>query len=161
LRQEKLLVNSMCGRLTRWLRMLGFDTYYDREADDDQLIAMAKKEGRILITRDVELHERASKAGLRTILLRSPHHAVQLATVISILRGELEIDPNLSRCPTCNSSLRRASRMEVEGKVPERSFKAHNEYWVCTGCGKIYWRGSHWRGISKVLEEARRLAPST
>ena len=153
-----MLVDGMCGKLARWLRMLGFDASYCKECCDDELVDVAVREGRVLITRDVELHERALRAGARSILVESPDYVAQLASVIAVLGGELRVDPDRSRCPTCNAPLRRASKDEVRGLVPEGTYKVHDEFWLCTGCSKVYWRGSHWRGILKVLERARRIA---
>ncbi|RLF16433.1 MAG: hypothetical protein DRJ97_00885 [Thermoprotei archaeon] len=156
--KEKVLVDGMCGRLARWLRMLGFDASYDKELSDEGLMLKAVEEGRVLVTRDVELHERAVKAGVRSILVKSPDYTVQLALVATALGGELEVNPDRSRCPVCNSPLRKVGKEEVKGLVPEKSFNLHDEYWMCTGCSKVYWRGAHWRGISKVLEKAREIA---
>ena len=155
---SKLLVDSMCGRLTRWLRMIGVDADYLRDADDAQLIAKARSEGRVLVTRDVGLHGRALKEGVQAILLRSPNLTEQLAQVVSWLGCEPVVIPDYSRCPDCNSPLRKASKEEVEGLVPEGSFKAHSEFWRCTGCGKVYWRGKHFNDIERVLSEVRELA---
>lgn len=155
--EGRLLIDSMCGRLTRWLRMIGVDAAYVKEADDDQLLAKAREEGRMLVTRDVELYERALRIGVPVILLRSPNLTEQLASVVSQLGCELKIEPDYSRCPTCNSTLKRASKEEVRGLVPEGSLKAHREFWKCRGCGKVYWRGSHFMNIERVLRRTREL----
>jgi uncharacterized protein with PIN domain len=148
----------MCGRLTRWLRMIGVDAAYLREADDEQLLDLARSEGRVLVTRDEGLHERAVRGGVRAILLKSGSLTEQLAHVVRELGCELTVVSDRSRCPSCNSSLMRASREEVEGLIPEGSLKRHDEFWRCVKCGKVYWRGRHFLDIERTLSEARELA---
>lgn len=155
LEEARLLVDSMCGRLTRWLRMLGVDTAYLREGGDEELLSRARGEGRVLVTRDEELYERALREGVSTILLKSHHLVEQLAHVASRLGCKLEVVPEYSRCPNCNSPLRKAGREEVRGLVPEGSLRAHREFWMCTGCSKVYWRGRHFANIERVLRRAR------
>jgi uncharacterized protein with PIN domain len=45
----------MLGRLARWLRVLGFDTFYDAAIADPDLVAIAAREQRVLLTRDRHL----------------------------------------------------------------------------------------------------------
>ena len=59
-----------------------------------------------------------------------------------------------------SSLLRMAERQEVSDRVPPRTFEAYDEFWVCGSCGKVYWRGSHWRNIVETVEEASRIAGS-
>lgn len=149
----------MCGRLTRWLRMLGIDTAYLRDGGDEELLSMAKYEGRVLVTRDEELYERALREGVSTILLKSHHLVEQLAHVASRLGCRLEVIPDCSRCPSCNSPLKKALREEVSGLVPEGSLRTHREFWICTGCMKVYWKGRHFANIERVLSKVREAVP--
>jgi uncharacterized protein with PIN domain len=50
------------------------------------------------------------------------------------------------------------SKDDVVGEVPSDSLEAYDEFWRCEGCGKVYWRGSHWRRIVEKVAEASRLA---
>ncbi|MCX8204340.1 MAG: DUF5615 family PIN-like protein [Candidatus Nezhaarchaeota archaeon] len=159
MRGARLLVDSMCGRLTRWLRMLGIDTAYLREGGDEELLSRAKDEGRVLVTRDEELYERAVREGVSTILIKSHYLVEQLAYVVSRLGYEPRVVPDYSRCPSCNSPLRRALGEEVSGLVPEGSLKAHREFWRCTGCAKVYWKGRHFTNIEKVLSQVKEAMP--
>jgi len=59
----RFLADAMLGRLARWLRMLGYDTWYDAAADDHSLVMRADYERRIVLTRD--RHDRASASGAR------------------------------------------------------------------------------------------------
>ncbi|QQG40096.1 MAG: DUF5615 family PIN-like protein [Candidatus Aenigmatarchaeota archaeon] len=52
--KKRFLADDMLGSLVRWLRMIGYDTVYSKSLDlsDDEIVALAKKEGRTIVTRD-------------------------------------------------------------------------------------------------------------
>ena len=159
----KFLVDRMLGRLIAWLRIFGYDTksaldFEPMPNEDTILIDLAKKEQRILISRDRTLADRAKKAGVDAILVSSDDVKVQLEELMK--RYRLDVDPNMTRCTACNSTLREATEADMEkirssGEVPERLIKDHTEFWICDKCGKVYWQGSHWRNILKTAEEVK------
>lgn len=150
------LLDGMLGALARWLRICGYDAEYLRDASDEELITRAVDEGRVLLTRDRLLHRKAVKAGVEAFLVEGDDDAEKLASVSR--RFSLKLDPNRSRCPQCDAALIAVDREAVQGKVPPRTFEAYDEFWVCRSCGKVYWRGSHWRNIIETVEEALRRA---
>jgi uncharacterized protein with PIN domain len=153
--KHRFLVDSMLGSLARWLRIGGYDAEYRRDADDDSLIEEASRTGRVLLTRDRVLAQRAKKRGVETILVEVEGDVEQLGALAATL--ELELDPSNSRCPTCNGSLTRVERDRVRGRVPEASLEAFDVFWECGSCGGVYWRGSHWDQIASTIEKADRL----
>jgi len=151
----RFIVDTMLGNVARWLRMLGYDTLYFRRIQDWRILDIASKENRVIITRDRGLYRRARKKGLEALFLEQDDMAERLA-YISLREGiRLYIDLELSRCPICNGELVKVSRELVRGKVPRRVYEKHSDFWVCKRCGKVYWMGSHWRGIEETLEKAR------
>ncbi|MEM2126649.1 MAG: Mut7-C RNAse domain-containing protein, partial [Candidatus Bathyarchaeia archaeon] len=70
------------------------------------------------------------------------------------MRFNLKLDPERSRCPICGAELKAADREAVRGKVPTRTLKAYEDFWICTSCGQVYWKGSHWKSILEMVEEA-------
>ncbi len=159
----KFIVDRMLGRLVAWLRIFGYDTVsaldFEPSPDEDTaLIGIAKKEGRILVSRDRTLVDRAKKAGVEAVLAGSDDVKVQLEELMS--HYDIDVNPDMTRCTACNSPLREATRADMEkikesGEVPGRLIDGHTEFWVCDRCGKVYWRGSHWRNILKTAEEVR------
>ncbi|BAI61521.1 conserved hypothetical protein [Methanocella paludicola SANAE] len=157
------LVDRMLGRLIAWLRIFGYDTKsaLDMEPtpdEDTRLIDIAKAEGRILISRDRALIERAKKAGVQTVLVSSDDVREQLEKLMESYR--LDIDPNMTRCTVCNATLREATEEDIEKlknseEVPEHLLNDKRTLWVCEKCGKAYWQGSHWRNILKTAEQVR------
>ncbi len=155
--KPRFIADAMLGDLARWLRMLGYDTVYARDLPDPVIVEKAAREKRILLTRDRGLYIRARKKGVPVIPIDTTDIAERIAIVARRIGISLDLDPDNSRCPLCNAPLRRALRSEVRGRVPRRVYEERREFWICTGCGQVYWRGRHWRGIEAILEKARRL----
>jgi uncharacterized protein with PIN domain len=153
----KFIVDGMLGKLTRWLRMLGHNVKYSNKLDDAQLIAIAKKERRILLTRDLELYQQATAKGVQAFYIDGKTEAEKLAKLAQRFGINLETDMAISRCPKCNAQVKPTSKEKVKGKVEETTFNYYNDFWECPKCGQIYWQGAHWTRIRKTLEEAKEL----
>lgn len=153
---RKFLADGMLGKLTRWLRMLGHDVVYTGSMNDNELILKARKEKRILLTRDVKLYQRAIAKGADVFLLESPNQISNLAQTAKRFKFPLEINPDCSRCPKCNTRIKQIQKTQVEGKVPEKTIVHYGEFWQCPNCQQIYWRGAHWKEIEKTLVEAQK-----
>jgi uncharacterized protein with PIN domain len=153
----KFIVDGMLGKLTRWLRMLGHNVKYSNKLDDAQLIAIAKKEKRVLLTRDLELYQQATAKGVQAFYVDGKTEAERLAQIAKKFGISLEIDMAVSRCPKCNAQVKPTSKENVRGKVEETTFAYYNEFWQCPKCGQIYWQGAHWTRIRRTLEEAKKL----
>jgi len=149
----KFVTDGMLGKLTRWLRMLGHDVEYTGSMDDKELIQKARKENRILLTRDVELYQQAIGKGIDAFLIESPNQTANLAGLARRFKFKLEIDMKASRCPKCNSQIKMVSKSTILDKIPKTTFSNYEEFWQCQGCGQVYWRGAHWKRIYKSLEE--------
>ena len=152
----KFIVDAMLGRTSRWLRMLGFEAKYVKASDDD-LLDLTKKENRILLTSDLELSQRARSRGLDTFYVTGKDEPEKLAKITQHFNIKLEIDINSSRCPKCGSSITSIEKKDVSTQVPKGSLMYHNSFWVCTGCGKIYWQGKHWEKINEMLTQVKEL----
>ncbi len=144
----KLLCDHMLGSLARWLRFMGYDTGYPQPGPDRELIDRARREGRILLTRDKELAARVSG----TVQVRSDDLEGQIREVVAVLRLRL-VDP-LSRCSLCNELLVPVPLDDVKALVPEGVRSRHHEFWRCPSCRRIYWQGSHW---DKMVERLNNL----
>ncbi len=149
----KLLCDHMLGSLARWLRFMGYDTAYPSAKADNELIAMARAEDRILLTRDKELAGRCPGA----IPIRSDVLEEQIREVAALVPLRL-VDP-LSRCSLCNVVIEAVSSEEVQGLVPEGVLSRHEEFWRCPQCGRVYWQGSHWDKMVERLNSLHLPAP--
>ena len=153
----KFIVDCMLGKLTRWLRMLGYDVKYSRSLGDKQLIKTAKMEHRTLLTRDIELYQQAMKQGTNVFLVEGATEAEKLANLTKQLDLKLEINVTVSRCPKCNTRISPIPKERVVNRVPEGTFSSYDEFWECPGCEQVYWRGAHWKRIDETLRKARQM----
>lgn len=145
----RFVVDTMLGRLARWLRAMGYDTLYSGHADDPRLLELARAESRILVTRDAALAKTAGRLGY---LVRAEDVDTQLAEVVAVLRLEPRGAEWFSRCLECNTLLESRSPDTVRGRVPERVFATHAEFVECAACGRVYWAGSHFDRMRERLE---------
>ena len=146
----KLLVDAMCGKLARYLRMCGYDAAYtlDRDVEtDDATLALAEAEDRTLLTRDARLAARADDA----VLIDSKEIDDQLQE-LSAAGFELSLSEP-ARCGRCNGRLARVSADEVTpDNAPDPD---ERDVWRCPDCGQHFWRGSHWADVEERLEGLR------
>lgn len=156
MKELKFIADGMLGKLTRWLRMLGHDVEYTRSTEDKVLIQKAKKESRILLTRDVELYRQAIAKGAETYLIENPNQTGNLAQLAKRYGFKLKINVKTSRCPKCNGKIKIIPKTCVTDKIPETTSSNYEEFWQCQTCAQIYWRGAHWKRIDKTLTEARK-----
>ena len=147
---QRFAVDRMLGKLAKWLRVLGHDVVYLRQAKDKEVLA-SLEEGRILVTRDRRAkpwHEYG-----KVFLVKANNPKEQLREVIQGLNLTLLDNALFSRCLKCNSVLETASREEVWEQVPEYIWLTHLHFRRCKVCGQIYWFGSHSEKMRQQLNE--------
>ena len=153
----KFIVDSMLGKVSRWLRLLGCMVYYFKKASDNELLILANKEDHVLLTRDLDLFRRAKSTGINVVFIESITIPEMLASFSQKFKIPLVVDLSKSRCPLCNSHLKQIKKKEVAEKVPPGTFQHYNAFWLCTSCGKVYWQGRHWKNINATLHKANTL----
>ncbi len=134
------VLDGHLGRLAAYLRMLGFDCWYRREADDVELAGVASAEQRVLLTRDVGLLKRREVT--RGYCVRHDLPREQLREVVRRFALSGRIQPFV-RCMACNGQLRPVDKAEVADVVPPYVLATKDVFSRCASCGKVYWRGSH------------------
>lgn len=152
----RFLADAMLGRLARWLRILGYDTEYF-PGEDDELIRRARRENRVLLTRDTRLLHRCS-GGVRGetnplphLFIESDHVMEQLRQVVEALRLTLAAPPG-HRCSCCNVVLESRGKDQVVGLVPEFVWSRHQAFWACPRCQRIYWAGTHRQRMEETIK---------
>ena len=149
----KFLADRMLGTLTRYLRLMGYDTLSANSLEpgdtreDTALLALARAEGRILLTRDREL---ARRGGDLAVYLpgESVMEQVRALSSLGLITPGLVMD----RCSLCNTVLRPATEAEVRGADYTPAGRASLEFFTCPSCMRIYWMGSHGRNLRESLE---------
>jgi uncharacterized protein with PIN domain len=136
---DRFVVDAMLGRLARWLRILGYDAIYSPSMEDWRVLKIAEKERRKIITRDRGIYVRAKKRGLVCFTVPPEYDVVHSLAYLKS-KGVIDLHYPFSptRCTNCNGILERIGL----------------DRWRCTGCGKEYWKGSHWKSIEKTIIKA-------
>ena len=145
------IADAMLGRLARWLRILGYDTAYEKVIEDAALIARALREDRWLLTRDGYLAQRKVLRD-RYTLITSDHVEGQLRQLHRDLQIDLSVnDQRGYRCADCNERLVALPYDEAVSQVPPRVAEEHRHFLQCPRCGRPYWPGTHWDDIRRRL----------
>ncbi len=136
---------------------MGYDTEYSRRARDRDVVGLALREDRVIVTRDLGLHRRAAKRNLRSIYI--PPDVVEVADMLALVAEELglgmKFDKGNTRCPQCNSRLNIVPKAQIAHLVPPEVLNRYDTFWYCEKCQKAYWQGRHWKTINDVIETVR------
>lgn len=137
--------DMMLGKLARWLRVLGYDVLYLNPVEDRELIGIARRGSRILLTRDTRLVKRRDAAPYLLVTKNDPRE--QVAEVIR--RYPLDRGRFLSRCLCCNTLLINAVKDEIRNEVPDYVYFTTTQFGRCPDCRRVFWRGSHYESMLK------------
>jgi len=148
--EMKFLCDEMLSRLGRWLRAAGYDTVIAETGQPDrQLIEQALRERRLLLTRDRKLTEFRRAAGCVDIV--AADKVEQQAMEVTRRHAIDWLHAPFSRCLVCNSSLVTADPAR-RAEIPPFSRDQATGLLTCSGCGRLYWDGSHVRRMRIRLE---------
>ena len=147
--RDRLLLDAMLGKLATYLRMCGYDTEYTLDAGveaDEAVLRMARETGRRLLTRDVQLAERAPDA----VLVENKAVERQLRE-LAAAGFDLDLADDPARCGVCNARLDQVTSEETTPEyAPDPS---ETPVWRCPECGQHFWKGSHWDDVAATLSE--------
>ena len=135
----RFAVDTMLGRLARWLRILGHDVAYGPHLHGPGLVACARAEGRTILTRDTRLVRVRHLPP--HVFVTSDHFRAQLRQVADAI--PLARDVAFSRCLDCNRELVALERDAARERVPPYVFTTQPRFWTCAGCGRVYWPATH------------------
>jgi uncharacterized protein with PIN domain len=155
----EFIVDAMLGKVALWLRLAGHDTIYSPDIHDDELLKLAIRENKVLLTSDLELHERAENANVESMLLRGSVDE-RVAEVFHHYEIEPSIDPSKSRCSKCNGSLIEVNKEEkelVKDLVFEQTFNHYDQFWLCNQCKSVFFQGGQWKNIEEYMKRIKEL----
>ncbi|MDA8127475.1 MAG: twitching motility protein PilT [Betaproteobacteria bacterium] len=148
-RDPRFVADAHLGGLARMLRMLGFDTLYDNHAHDDAIVEICERDGRIVLTRDRELLKRRAVArGCYVHALKSEDQLREIVERLDLARSARPF----TRCLHCNVPLRPVDKASVLDRLPPRVREHYAHFSTCDACGRVYWEGSHWRNMRRMLD---------
>lgn len=150
LRQPRFVLDVHLGRLARYLRMLGFDASWGRDWSDRELVRLSVEEHRILLSRDRALLGR--KAVSHGHWVRETSVERQLPEILERFDLHRLIVP-FTRCLCCNFPLQTVAKEEIAGRVPPQVYQRFEEYRICLGCNRVYWKGTHYLRMLRRVDE--------
>ena len=154
----QFIADRSLGRLSRWLRMLGFDTAYWRGEEDRSFLRAAEREGRAALTRRRDVLAR-QHPGI-VLFVESDRVEDQIAEVLRKLNVKPDPEAFFTICLECNISLGPVDREDVRERIPEYVYRTQREFRLCAGCGRVYWPGTHRERAMAMLERVLGLEPS-
>jgi uncharacterized protein with PIN domain len=154
-RSTRFLCDAGLGGLARWLRAAGYDADWQADLADADLLAETRRLGAILLTTDSMLMERRLvREGMIPTVWVPPAMGVhqQLSSVLE----ELGLPLRTPRCMRCGGPLKPVDKEAVRDRIPPRTYRWLDEYFLCERCGQLFWHGTHWQRIRGRLEEVNR-----
>ena len=149
----RFVLDVHLGRLAERLRLLGFDTLYQNDLDDEDLVALASAGPRWLLTRDRGLLMR--RAVTHGYLVRSTDPRQQVLEVTRRFRLAPALAP-LTRCARCNGVLEPVDKAEIAHRLEPATRAEQDEFVQCRDCAQLYWQGSHYEHLEAFIDEVRR-----
>lgn len=150
LRDTCFVLDVNLGKLARRVRMLGFDALYRNDYDDHEVIGISVRTGRIILTRDRRLLY--PKIVTHGYWLRSNDPDEQVREVLKRFDLNDRIAP-FRRCLDCNGVVESVDKAEVLDRLEPLTKEYYDEFHRCRDCGKIYWKGSHYEHMRRVVED--------
>ena len=147
----KFICDDMLGKLARWLKIMGFDTYYEKDLPDNKLLKIALLEDRIILTRDSKIPKIRNAKNF--VWIHSSDPLEQVKEVAQKLKLKIEPERFFTRCLECNGALEKIDKEKVKDKVWPYVYKTQENFVICLECKKVYWAGTHVGRMKKRLEK--------
>ncbi|MFO7933711.1 MAG: Mut7-C RNAse domain-containing protein [Bacteroidales bacterium] len=150
LRVTRFILDTHLGKLAKYLRMLGFDSLYRNDFEDQEMIEIAAREKRIILTRDKLLLKSARITHGYYVRSTEKHHQLREVVQKFDLYSQFQ---SFTRCMTCNSELVPKKKEEIKHLLEPHTVEEFNEFFFCPSCRKVYWKGSHFRKMESFIRK--------
>lgn len=149
----RLLCDPSLHGLARWLRAAGYEASLSSGTRGHRLPDEAHRRGLVLLTTETEVLERrlVTKGDLVVCWVPS---AIGMSEQLLMVMGELGLSLREPRCMACGGELVPTPKDAVQSRIPPRTARWKDEYFVCAGCDRLFWQGTHWERIEKTLQAA-------
>jgi hypothetical protein len=150
LRRNKFIADINLGDIVKYMRVLGLDLYYDPLLSTREIIEISKRENRVILTKSRKLLK--FKDVSHGIFIRPGTTTEQIRRIIYYLDIKDKIKP-FSRCLRCNTLLDIVLKEKILDRIPSKTKEFCDEYLQCQSCDKIYWKGTHFINMKKVVRQ--------
>jgi uncharacterized protein with PIN domain len=147
---------SLLG-LGRWLRAAGYEAFDDASVSGHRLPDEALERGLVLLTSEAEVLERRIVATGALVVAWVPS-ALTMREQLALVMGDFALELREARCMACGGRLVPRDKEAVRPRIPPRTALWKDEYYVCAGCDRLFWQGTHWERIAPTLAAAARHA---
>ncbi|MCI0459061.1 MAG: Mut7-C RNAse domain-containing protein [Gemmataceae bacterium] len=148
--EPSFFCDVMLGGLARWLRAAGYDARWVEHIEDPDLIREAARDKRVLLSSDTGIFRVGIVRDGDVPALMVPH-GLTVQEQLGFVLDKLGLPLREPRCMGCGGELREVPREQVKDRVPPRSFAHADRFWECSGCDRLFWRGTHWERIAEQL----------
>jgi uncharacterized protein with PIN domain len=152
-RPPRFLCDPSLGGLARWLRAAGYEASLAPDVPGHRLPDEAFQRGLVLLTTEAEALDRRIVADGSLVVVWLPS-ALTMAEQLRMAALELGLTLREPRCMACGGTLVPTPKEDVRPRIPPRTALWKDEYFVCAGCGQLFWRGTHWERIERTLRRA-------
>jgi uncharacterized protein len=154
----RFLCDAGLGGLARWLRAAGYEAFWFPDIDDAELLRRASSSNVIVLTTDSLMMERGVlRDGSIPSFWLPP--VLKKEEQLALVLREFDLPPRDPRCMACGGELRPVSKESVRERIPPKTWRWIDEYFVCSQCHQLFWRGTHWDRIRKTIEKQRAAQP--
>jgi hypothetical protein len=148
--EPRFILDNHLGKLAAYLRMFGFDAAYCNDYQDDELAQVTVDRNRILLTRDRQLLMR--KTIRYGYLIRSLDPEYQVLELFRRFDLTGQMTP-FHRCLRCNRHLKPIEKEAILHRLQPLTKKYFQEFHICTGCQQVYWKGSHYERMERLISK--------
>jgi uncharacterized protein len=148
----QFVCDSSLGGLARWLRAAGYEAEWMEDGGADELLRRAQTGGATLLTTDSRLMERPLIRDGSVQAQWLPSDLSRTAQLRMLMR-DLSLKVRAPRCMSCGGELRAVAKEDVAARIPPKTARWKDEYFVCSGCDRLFWQGTHWERIARRLAE--------
>ena len=146
----RFVLDAHLRKLASLLRLCGFDAML--VADDADVANVSAHDGRVALTRDVGVLKRSVVQYGYWVRQTDPE--LQLAEVLERFDLADRMEP-FSRCLRCNAPVAAVDAGTISDRLLPRTRMSFQDFRHCPGCGRIYWRGSHYGRLAALIQRAR------
>jgi len=146
----------MLGKLSRFLRFFGYSTLYRSGETVEAMIKTAQINDLIILSQSKLVVDTCQKQNVKAFSLPTSRIEEQLKILKSELKIEFVVPPKEMLCSLCNGNITKKEKDEIIDRIPRGTAQYYDDFWQCNECDKVYWLGSHWEDIKRIIERVEK-----